>query len=85
MSSAVLKQPLAMNLRPRFLQQFDQAMQNMARGETAAPLSSRSSSGEIARLIEHFLRLARIQQKIRPQLLSQLGRWRRQNSARQGA
>ena len=57
-------------LRP--LQQLDQAMQDMARGESAAPLSSHSSPGEIARLIEHFLRLARIQQETRQELESKV-------------
>jgi len=54
------------------LQRLDQAMQDMARGETAAPLSSRNSPGEIARLIEHFLRLARIQQETRLELESKV-------------
>ena len=53
-------------LRP--LQQLDQAMQDMAQGQTVMPLSSRSSPGEIARLIEHFQRLARIQQEARQEL-----------------
>ena len=57
-------------LRP--LQQLDQTMQDMAQGKTAVPLSSRSSPGEIARLIEHFLRLARIQQETRQELESKV-------------
>jgi diguanylate cyclase (GGDEF)-like protein len=47
-------------------------MQDMARGNSTAPLSSHNSPGEIARLIEHFLRLARIQQETREELESKV-------------
>jgi diguanylate cyclase (GGDEF)-like protein len=53
-------------LRP--LRQLDQTMQDMARGQSAAPLTSRGMPGDIARLIEHFLRLARVQQETREEL-----------------
>ncbi len=55
-------------LRP--LQKLDQAMQELARGDHSETLSPSNSPPEIARLIEHFKRLAKVQSEARQDLES---------------
>lgn len=57
-------------LRP--LMKLDRAMQEMGQGRVSEPLSSADSPGEIANLIEHFQRMAQVQQEARQELESKV-------------
>jgi len=57
-------------LRP--LMKLDHAMQEMEHGRVAETLSAADSPGEIARLIEHFQRMASVQQEARQNLESKV-------------